>query len=514
MKNKKIKDEIVKESTNPPSNFHKKNRKIISEQIEKKNNNIDKYLLLTWLKKNDFNLFSQLVLDNPKKILPLIYTPTIGDICLNYSSLVPFLPQEGLIINLEDLPNLDKMLVNYKKKFSAPQIAILTDGSRVLGLGDLGVNGFPICWGKSQLLSIFSKITPEKILPIMFDCGTDNPKNLQDPLYPGLKQKRPNERNFYQAIDNLLKALTKNFPQILIHFEDFQTKHALEMLERYQDKYLCFNDDIQGTGAVVLAGLINAIKKTKILPMQQRILLVGAGGASIGVAKMLLIYFQNEHNLTLKETKKLIWMADSKGLITEDRGDKLAKHKIFFVRKDNEGKQYQKLSEIINYVKPTILIGLSGKKGIFTPKVLQLMTKYNQKPIIFALSNPQTKAECTFAETMKYTNNQAIFASGTDFPDYFTPENNKVYKNNQANNMYIFPGLELGVLLSKTKKITDSLIYIVAKCLAESLNETETKEDSLYPNLTRIQTISKQIAILIKQTLSKREKYSSLQQAN
>jgi len=251
-------------------------------------------------------LFSQLILDKPKKLLPLIYTPTIGEICLNYSSLIPFLPPEGLIINLNDLPNLDKIFATYRKKFGIPQIVILTDGSRVLGLGDLGVNGFPICWGKAQLLNVFAKIEPSKILPIIFDCGTDNPKYLEDPFYLGLKQKRPDEKEFYQYMDILLKALTKNFPQILIHFEDFQTKYALGMLERYQNKYLCFNDDIQGTGAVVLAGLINAIKKTGLLPNQQRVLLVGAGSASVGVAKMLLIYLQNEYNLSVKEAKKLI----------------------------------------------------------------------------------------------------------------------------------------------------------------------------------------------------------------
>jgi len=251
-------------------------------------------------------LFSQLILDNPKKFLPLIYTPTIGEICLNYSSLAPFLPPEGLTINLNDLPSLDKIFANYQKNFGTPQIVILTDGSRVLGLGDLGINGFPICQGKAQLLSIFAEIEPSKILPIVFDCGTDNPDYLKDPFYLGLKQKRPSEKNFYQYIDDFLKALIKNFPQILVHFEDFQTKYALGMLERYQNKYLCFNDDIQGTGAVVLAGLINAIKKTKLLPNQQRVLLVGAGSASVGVAKMLLIYLQNEYNLSTEEAKKLI----------------------------------------------------------------------------------------------------------------------------------------------------------------------------------------------------------------
>jgi malic enzyme len=178
-------------------------------------------------------------------LLPLIYTPTIGEICLNYSLLAPFLPQEGLIISLDDLSNLDKIFIDYKKKFGKPQVVILTDGSRVLGLGDLGVNGFPICQGKAKLLSIFAKIEPKKILPIIFDCGTDNPNNLQDPFYLGLKKKRPGEEIFYQAMDDFLNSLTKNFPRVLIHFEDFQTKCALEMLEHYQTKYLCFNDDIK-----------------------------------------------------------------------------------------------------------------------------------------------------------------------------------------------------------------------------------------------------------------------------
>ncbi|CAH1765661.1 306_t:CDS:10, partial [Entrophospora sp. SA101] len=313
----------------------------------------------------------------PKKVPPktINHTPyLIGGLALLL----------GSVLGIDDLPNLNKMLIGYQKKFGEPQVALLTDGSRILGLGDLGIN-------------------------------------------------------------------------------DFQTKYALGMLERYQNEYLCFNDDIQGTGAVVLAGLINAIKKTKLLPTQQRLLLVGAGSASVG-------------------------------LITTDRGDKLTKHKIFFARKDNKGKQYQKLREIIKHVKPTALIGLSGKKGIFTPKILQLMAKYNQKPIIFALSNPQIKAECSFATAMKHTNNQVIFASGTDFPDYAALSEGKVYKNNQANNMYIFPGLELGVLLAGAKTITNAMIYTAAKKLAESLNENEKKNNQLYPSLTRIQTVSRQIA--------------------
>lgn len=464
----------------------------ISNQLNKKNSNLDKYLLLIWLKKNDFDLFSKLVLDSPKKLLPLIYTPTIGEVCLNYSSLAPFFPQEGLIISLNDLSDLDKTLADYQKKNGAPLIAILTDGSRVLGLGDLGVNGFPICWGKAQLLSIFVELEPRQILPIVFDCGTDNPKNLEDPFYLGLRQERPSEKFFYQFMDNLLNSLTKKFPQILIHFEDFQTKYALGMLERYQNKYLCFNDDVQGTGAVVLAGLINAMKKTKFLPTQQRILLVGAGSASVGVAKMLLTYFQLEHGLNLEKAKKLIWGVDSKGLITKDQEDKLAEHKKIFARDDNNGQQYQKLNKIIDYIKPTVLIGLSGKRRIFTPKILQSMAKYNQKPIIFALSNPETNAECSLAEAMQYTNNQVIFASGTDFPDY-SLSSNEIRQNNQANNMYIFPGLELGVLLAKAKTITNFLVYTAAKKLAESLNEVE-KKTLLYPDLIRIKEISKQIA--------------------
>lgn len=469
----------------------------ITSQLNKKNSNLDKYLLLAWLKKNDFNLFSKLILDSPKILLPLVYTPTIGEVCLNYSSLTPFLPHEGLIVNLDTLPAFDKILANYQKEFGVPQIAVLTDGSRVLGLGDLGINGFPICWGKSQLLSIFAEIESKKILPIIFDCGTDNPKNLKNPFYLGLKKKRPKEKLFYRCMDSLLSSLTKKFPRILIHFEDFQTKYALGMLERYQNKYLCFNDDIQGTGAVVLAGLINAMKKNKLLPTQQRILLVGAGSASVGVAKMLLIYFQREHGLETKKTKQLIWGVDSQGLITKNRRSKLTEHKKIFFHEDNSNQPCQKLSEIIDYVKPTILIGLSGKKGIFTPRILGLMAKYNQKPIIFALSNPETNAECSLSEAMKHTNNQAIFASGTDFPNYFIPLSNKICRNNQANNMYIFPGLERGILSAKTKIINDFMVYEAAKTLAESLTDAEKRAGYLYPCLSRMQEVSKQIASAI-----------------
>lgn len=471
----------------------KVNLEVVSSVIDKEKDKLSRYLLLFWLKKNNFTLFSKLILSNPKKFIPLIYTPTIGEVCTNYSELVYFLPKEGLIISLNDLPNLTRVFIDYKKEFGEPKIAILTDGSRVLGLGDLGVNGFPICWGKAQLISIFTEIKPNEILPIIFDCGTDNPKNLKDSTYLGLKQNRLNNEDFYQIMDNLLGKLTTIFPKILIHFEDFRTKYALGMLERYQNKYLCFNDDIQGTGAVVMAGLINAIKYTGITSTKQRILLVGAGSASIGVAQMLLTYFKLEHNLPFERSKELIWMVDSKGLIIEKRSHELDKHKKVFARKDSNS--LQELTEIVNYVKPTILIGLSGKKGIFNPRVIKLMFKYNRKPIIFALSNPHNNAECTFAQAMKYTNSQAIFASGTDFPDYVSPLNKQVKVNNQANNMYVFPALEFSVLFNSLKKIDSLMVYKVAKNLAESLTKNEIKKEYLYPDLSRVLSVNKKIAL-------------------
>ena len=272
--------------------------------------------------------------------------------------------------------------------------------------------------------------------------------------------------------------------RIVIQYEDF--KNPFPSLERYQNTYTMFNDDIQGTGAVILGGFINAVKQSGVAPGDQRAVFLGAGSAGVGVAKQLVEYFMKE-GLSEDEARKRFWLVDSQGLVTSDRG-KLAEHKVYFARDDNEGKQYKTLEEVVDYVKPTILMGLSTIGGAFTPSILQKMGTFHDRPVIFPLSNPSSKSECTFEEAIKHTNGKCLFASGSPFP--LLTFNGKELSPGQGNNMYVFPGIGLGAILSKAVSVTQGMIYASAEALSEALLPEETAENWLYPDIARIRDVS------------------------
>ncbi|KAI7899967.1 uncharacterized protein BX663DRAFT_519153 [Cokeromyces recurvatus] len=474
--------------------------------LRSKKDNLDKYILLAQLRTSNVRLFYKIIIDELEEIAPIIYTPTVGTACTEYSNIYPFLAppgvSDGLYLTKAELPELCQVIRNYcpaEHDFD-PEIAVITDGSRILGLGDLGSNGIGIPIGKLQLYVAGAGIDPRRTLPIILDVGTNNEKLLNDQFYLGLRQKRPNDEEFYQIVDNVITALHTVYPKLVIQFEDWSTEHAFGLLERYQHKTLCFNDDIQGTGAVILSGLINAIRKVEkennVPSNDHRIVFFGAGSAAIGVARQIQAYFQIEHNMSEDEAKKIFWIVDSKGLVTTTRGDKLPQHKQYFARNDTNDKQYKKLLDIVNYIKPTVLIGLSSVTGAFSQEVLSRMAELNKQPIIFPLSNPESQAECTFEDAMKATDEKAIFASGTAFPPYTTSKGEIKYPG-QGNNMYIFPGLGLGAILSHTKIITDRMIYEASKALANSLTEEESANGWIYPSLKRIREVSSLIAAAV-----------------
>jgi malate dehydrogenase (oxaloacetate-decarboxylating)(NADP+) len=409
---------------------------------------------------------------------------------------------DGLYLTLKDLPHLDEIIEAYKHRSGEiPDITVMTDGSRILGLGDLGMNGMPISMGKLQLYVAGAGIDPRKTLPIVLDFGTNNEKNLADEFYLGIREKRPDDTKFYDAVDQVLKALMRAFPDLLVQFEDFSSEHAFGLLKEYQDKLLCFNDDIQGTGAVILSGLINAFRKVQtesnVDLRDHRIVFYGAGSAAIGVARQIQEYLELEHGLTEEEAKKVFFVCDSKGLITADRGDCLAEHKVYYARSDNQGAQFKSLEDIVDYVKPTTLIGLSSSTGAFNTKVLERMSEINDQPIVFPLSNPSTKAECTFEDAMKATKNKVVFASGTAFPAYIIPETKEVRMPGQGNNMYMFPGLGLGSVLAKPESITNRIILRASMALADSLTQQERSKGWLYPELNRIRDVSAIVAAAV-----------------
>ncbi|KAI8066656.1 malic enzyme [Gongronella butleri] len=475
--------------------------------LRDKKTSLDKYVFLAQLRNSNLRLFYKLVNDQFEEIAPIIYTPTVGEACMEYSNIYPFLAPpgspDGLYITLNDLPNLKEIIRDYCAKacMDAPEITVISDGSRILGLGDLGVNGVGIPIGKLQLYVGAAGIDPRKTLPIILDFGTNNEKYLQDPLYLGLKQKRPADAAFYSAMDQVMDGIYDAFPDILVQFEDFQSDHAFGLLEKYQDKVLCFNDDIQGTGSVILAGFINAIKlaekKSGLRPEDHRFVFFGAGSSAIGVGKQLQAYFMKQYGLSEKESSQLFYYVDSKGLITMDRGDKLAQHKVYFARQDNAGAQFKSLDAVLDYVKPTALIGLSGQGQAFSTDLLAKMGDLNAHPIVFPLSNPMTNAECTFEQAMKTTDERVIFASGTAFPPYVSNKTGRAVTAGQGNNMYIFPGLGLGTLVAKASRVSDGMIYAAAQGLASTVSPAELEQGHIYPALTRIRQVSAHVAAAV-----------------
>ncbi|KAI0019638.1 NADP-dependent malic enzyme [Xylariomycetidae sp. FL0641] len=458
---------------------------------------VDKYLYLSSLKDQNMDLFYRVLIDNVRELMPLVYTPTIGDVCLQYSTL--YTRPEALYISLKQRKSIKTILRNWP--YPNPEICVVTDGSRILGLGDLGVNGVGISIGKLALYTGAAGINPERTLPIVLDAGTNTEEHLKDPLYLGLRAKRPSYAVMQEFVDEFMEAVAEVFPNMLVQFEDFETEKAFNYLERYRDTYKCFNDDIQGTGAVVLAGYIGAVNLSNVPLEDQRLVFMGAGSAGVGVAKQLVEYYVRQ-GLSIDAAKEKFWLVDTKGLVTADRGDNLAEHKKYFARKDNNGHQFRTLEEVIEYVRPSALVGLTATFGVFTESVVRALKASvdaggsGRRPILFPLSNPLTKAECTFEQAVNWTEGQAIFASGSPFAPVATKNGDHVvtYYPNQGNNVYVFPGLGLGAILAKATKVTDDMVYTAAAALAGSLNKQEIYKGLIYPEIERVRDASLVVA--------------------
>ncbi|KAI9790411.1 MAG: hypothetical protein M1835_000986 [Candelina submexicana] len=388
-----------------------------------------------------------------------------------------------MYLSYSDRGSISSIIQNWPQ--TNVEITVVTDGSRILGLGDLGINGMGIPVGKLALYTGCAGIRPEKTLPLTLDLGTNNKALRNDPLYMGSRREKISADEERDFLDELMAALTEKWPGIIIQFEDF--KNPFPALERYRNTFTCFNDDIQGTGAVILAGIINAVKRSGVPAKDQRAVFMGAGSAGVGVAKQIVEFFMRE-GLTEEQARRSFWLADSKGLVTHDRGDKLAEHKVYFSRNDNEGKQFKTLSEIVEYVKPTILMGLSTIGGIFDKDILTRMGQLNERPVIFPLSNPSANSECTFEDAMKYTEGRALFASGSPFAPL--AYNGRIRNPGQGNNMYVFPGIGLGAILSKAVSISQEMIYASAEALSTSLSDAEVSDGDLYPDISRIRDVS------------------------
>ncbi|KAH9841271.1 NADP-dependent malic enzyme [Teratosphaeria destructans] len=449
--------------------------------LNSRKTSIERYQYLSVLRNTNVHLFYRLLAGNVKDLTPLIYTPTVGEACQRWSEL--YTQPEGLYLSYADKGHLHTVIQNWPHDV---EITVVTDGSRILGLGDLGIDGMGIPVGKLSLYTACAGIHPLRTLPLCLDLGTSNEEKRNDPLYLGSRRPKVTAEEEKEFLDEMMAALTERWPGIVIQYEDF--KNPFPSLERYQETYTMFNDDIQGTGAVILGGFINAVKQSGVAPADQRAVFLGAGSAGVGVAKQLTEFFIKE-GLSEDQARKRFWLVDSQGLVTHDRpGKPLAEHKLYFARDDNDGQQFKTLEEVVEYVKPTILMGLSTIGGAFTPQILERMAELNDRPVIFPLSNPSSKSECTFEEAIKYTKGRCLFASGSPFPTLRWE--GKELTPGQGNNMYVFPGIGLGAILSKAVSVTQNMIYASAEALSTSLLPDEVAQKWLYPDVARIRDVS------------------------
>jgi len=447
--------------------------------------NLEKYVALNSLHDRNEALFFRVICDHIDEIQPLIYTPTVGLACQRYGLI--FQRPRGLFISANDSGHIADILSNWPYP---ARLIVVTDGERILGLGDLGASGMGIPVGKLSLYSACAGIHPELCLPVMLDVGTNNEELLNDPYYIGLRRKRIAGRAYDDFVDEFMTAARTAFPGVLIQFEDFANHSAFRLLHKYRDEACVFNDDIQGTAAVALAGLFSALRATGGKLGEQKILFLGAGEAATGIADLVVSAMMTE-GATEAEALKRNWLVDSRGLVVKGRAN-LSGHKLRYAHDEAPIDDYL---TAIKTLKPTAIIGVAAVGGAFTSEVLRTMAELNERPIIFALSNPTSKAECSAEEAYRHTGGRALFACGSPYDP--VDLDGRTFVPRQGNNSYIFPGVGLGVVASGSRLVTDEMFMAAAHTLANAVSEADLKQGSLYPALPRIREVSAQIGAAV-----------------
>ncbi|XP_061632606.1 NADP-dependent malic enzyme isoform X1 [Phyllopteryx taeniolatus] len=460
----------------------------VLKNYEMKKDELDRYVFLMGLQDRSEKLFYRVLISDIERFMPIIYTPTVGLACQQYGLI--FRRPRGLFITVHDRGHVASLLRNWPEKDI--RAVCVTDGERILGLGDLGCNGMGIPVGKLALYTACGGVPPQQCLPVLLDVGTDNEALLQDPLYIGLRHKRVRGQAYDDLLDEFMKAVSERYGTgCLIQFEDFANVNAFRLLSKYRNMYCTFNDDIQGTAAVAVAGLLAALRITRSKMCDHTVVFQGAGEAAMGIAELITMAMEKE-GLAKEDSLKKIWMVDSKGLIVKGR-DHLTHEKERFA---HEHPQMRNLEDVVRELKPTALIGVAAVAGAFTEQIIRDMASFNEHPIIFALSNPTSKAECTAEQCYTFTEGRGIFASGSPFDPVTLPEGRTLYPG-QGNNAYIFPGVGLGVIACAVRHITEDVFLTAAKALADLVTEKDLSEGRLYPPLSSMREVSLMLAVKI-----------------
>lgn len=445
---------------------------------------LDKYVFLTLLQNRNETLFYKLLETYPEEMIPIIYTPTVGQACLDYG--VIFRRPRGMFITIKERGRIAEILRYWPQ--TDVRMIVVTDGERILGLGDLGVLGMGIPVGKLALYTSCAGLHPGYCLPITIDVGTNNESLHDNPTYLGLSQFRVRGVEYDAFLEEFVTAVKEVFPKALLQWEDFGNSNAFRLLNDYQKRICSFNDDIQGTAAVALAGMIAALRETGKPLSEQKLLFLGAGEAGTGIAD-LFTAAAIDAGMTESEARQCCWFVDSQGLVVKERLAKLAHHKIPYA---HEHPPVETLAEAVEILRPTALIGVSGTPSKFTDGIIARMAEFNERPVIFALSNPTSKAECTAETAYQASGGRAIFASGSPFP---TVEfQGRTYVPGQGNNVYIFPGVGLGALVVESAEVSERMFLIAARTLANLVTKDDLALGRIYPSLTRIREVSVKIA--------------------
>ncbi|KAL4436957.1 hypothetical protein ABPG75_004096 [Micractinium tetrahymenae] len=465
--------------------------RVMCQLREPNKTDLQRYSILNQLLSSNQTLYYKVLCDNLEELAPIVYTPTVGEACLKFDRI--YRAPLGLYLSsFRHRGRFMDVLSNWPSY--NVQIIVVTDGSRILGLGDLGTNGIGISIGKVALYVAGGGFHPEHSLPIVLDVGCNRKELVEDPFYMGERRPRLEGDEYYGVIDEFCKAVKTLWPHALLQFEDFETERAFEILRRQRSKLLCFNDDIQGTGAVVTSGFINGMKYQKTTLAEARVVFYGAGSSAVGVAEQMATYMEQKADISRDEARRRIFMVDSKGLITTTRGDKLPQHKQHFARDDGTP-DMKDLRDIIAHVKPHALIGLSAAGPSWGQEVIETLCEHVSCPLIFPLSNPTDKAEITAENAYKWSKGQCVFASGSPFKP--VQMGGECYVPGQANNVFIFPGTGFGSVMAKADCVTDSMFVAASQELADCVSEEQLAKKQIYPDIRDLREVSAKVAAAV-----------------